>query len=267
MSRRCLPAPAAARSTAEQRRNARVLQYLQIVRPLALHYSRCCREPLDDLLQVGMLGLLRAAELYNQDRAVPFEAFARPHVRGAILHYLRDSVGCVRLPRRQVEMLDRLRVLGREIECQQGRTPGSEELRRALGLSPEQWHVLRQGEQLKRAASLEGLVGTEPTALPDASREEVSGGHDDLTGFNGSSPTSVERLLANLDPALATLVRQVVLGGWSYRRVARQLQVSPMTARRWFLGALDQLRSQWGQLRLNPEGPAAGLGASVLPGC
>ena len=104
-------------------------------------------------------------------------------------------------------------------------------------------------------------------ALPQASWAALSGCPDGLPGIDGSSPTSVERLLANLEPALATLVRQVVLGGWSYRRVARQLQVSPMTARRWFLGALDQLRCQWGQLGLNPEGPAAGLGASALPGC
>ncbi|MFY8148482.1 MAG: sigma-70 family RNA polymerase sigma factor [Prochlorococcaceae cyanobacterium] len=222
----------------QESRNARVLRYRALVRPLALHYSRLCREPLEDLIQVGLLGLLRAAELYDPAREVPFEAFARPHVRGAILHYLRDAAGSVRLPRRQVELLDRLRVLGREIEARQGRIPGSEELRRALGLSVEQWHALRQGEQLRRAGSLESLgegegswgVDSDPPAsalpLPPAG-------------------VTVERLLAGLDPSLALLVRQVVLGGWSYRRAARERQVSPMTARRWVLGALDQLRRQW----------------------
>ena len=61
-------------------RNRRVEQYQAVVRPLALHYSRCCRESFDDLLQVGLMGLIRAAELYREDRHTPFEAFARPHM-------------------------------------------------------------------------------------------------------------------------------------------------------------------------------------------
>ncbi len=230
--------PRALAHKAAQSRNARVLRYRALVRPLAQHYARLCREPLEDLVQVGLLGLLRAAELYEPARQVPFEAFARPHVRGAILHYLRDASGCVRLPRRQVELLDRLRVLGREIEARQGRTPGQEELRRALGLTLEQWHALRQGEQLRRAGSLEVLA--EPESASPAEAEPS-------LGLASACPVgvTVEGLLAGLDPALALLVRQVVLGGWSYRRAARQRQVSPMTARRWVLGALDQLRRQW----------------------
>ncbi|MFM7676965.1 MAG: sigma-70 family RNA polymerase sigma factor [Synechococcus sp.] len=224
----------------KQIRNARVLRYRALVRPLALHYSRVCREPLEDLIQVGLLGLLRAAELYDPARQVPFEAFARPHVRGAILHYLRDAAGCVRLPRRQVELLDRLRVLGREIEARQGRIPGGEELRRALGLSVEQWHTLRQGEQLRRAGSLE--MAAEAEGEGASLREPEPSGAGETACPVG---VTVEKLLEGLDPSLALLVRQVVLGGWSYRRAARQRQVSPMTARRWVLGALDQLRRQW----------------------
>ena len=67
-------------------RNQRVNQYRALVNPIAVHYVRRCPEPLDDLIQVGLLGLLRATELYQAHTATPFEAFARPHIRGAILH-------------------------------------------------------------------------------------------------------------------------------------------------------------------------------------
>ena len=89
-----------------QQRNQRVNQYRALVTPIAVHYCRRCPEPLDDLVQVGLMGLLRAAELYQPQTATPFEAFARPHIRGAILHYLRDSASAVRVPRRQMELHD-----------------------------------------------------------------------------------------------------------------------------------------------------------------
>ena len=76
--------------------------------PIALHYARIARQDKDDLIQVGRLGLIKAAGLYQKAFEVPFSAFARPHIRGAILHYLRDSVGLVRLPRRVQERAQRL---------------------------------------------------------------------------------------------------------------------------------------------------------------
>ncbi|MFM9089173.1 MAG: sigma factor, partial [Cyanobium sp.] len=72
-----------------QRRNALVESHRHLVPPLAHHYWKRCPEPQDDLLQVGLLGLIRAAELFRPSHQTPFSAFARPHIRGAILHYLR----------------------------------------------------------------------------------------------------------------------------------------------------------------------------------
>ena len=81
------------------RRNARVEQHMQLVKPLARRYAAKSGQDPDDLLQVGLLGLLRAAERYEGQRGIPFSAFARPHIRGAILHYLRDKAAIIRLPR------------------------------------------------------------------------------------------------------------------------------------------------------------------------
>lgn len=92
----------------QTRRNRRVEAHLRLVKPIARHYALRSGEDEDDLLQVGCLGLIRAAGLYDSRKGVPFEAFARPHVRGAILHYLRDNHGLVKLPRRLQEQAQRL---------------------------------------------------------------------------------------------------------------------------------------------------------------
>ena len=81
------------------RRNARVEHHMRLVEPLARRYAAKSGQDPDDLLQVGLMGLLRAAERYEGQREIPFSAFARPHIRGAILHYLRDKAAIIRLPR------------------------------------------------------------------------------------------------------------------------------------------------------------------------
>ena len=48
---------------------------------------------------MGCLGLIKAYNRYEAQRGAPFPSFAKPHIRGAILHFLRDRVGLVRLPR------------------------------------------------------------------------------------------------------------------------------------------------------------------------
>ena len=91
-------------NTLNRSRNARVEQHLSIVDPVARHYAANSGQDQEDLRQVGLLGLLRAAERFEPNRSVPFAAFAKPHIRGAILHYLRDGAALVRIPRRDQAM-------------------------------------------------------------------------------------------------------------------------------------------------------------------
>ena len=90
----------------ESPRNQRVKDNLQLVTPIARHYAQRCGLETDDLKQVGVLGLLKAADTFSTERCTPFKAFARPHIRGAILHYLRDKATVVRYPRQLQENQD-----------------------------------------------------------------------------------------------------------------------------------------------------------------
>ena len=159
-------------SAAQMQRNRRVSSYQQLVRPVACHYARLCREPLDDLIQVGLLGLLRAAELYSRASGTPFEAFARPHVRGAILHYLRDVAPVMRLPRRLTERQQQLRQLRRDWLLLHGREPSPREVCEGLGISSGQWQQLQQAGQLATVLPLDeqqlDLAGSRSAAAEQA---------------------------------------------------------------------------------------------------
>lgn len=215
--------------TAIAARNRRVESYRELVRPLALHYARCSAEAADDLVQVGLLGLIRAAELYRSDRGVPFAAFARPHIRGAILHYLRDAAPVVRLPRRQAELRGRLHRLSQEVPAAE-RTQAEGHLRQRLGLDEARWQELQRWQALARPRPLTA-ADLESVAAPEA---ESAG---ELGGTSG-----VRRMLAGLEPRQRQVVEKVVLAGWSYRRLGRELHVSPMTVQRLLHRGLEQLR-------------------------
>lgn len=238
-----------------QQRNLRVQTYHQLVRPIAVHYSRCSSEACDDLTQVGLLGLIRAAELYRGDRSVPFASFARPHIRGAILHYLRDTAPCVRLPRRQVELQEKLSRLERQQLPGGGKIATPEELRRQLGVNQEQWSRLQQQRRLRRPCSLapeliENLAAPSPDGPPE----------------DEGPAAGVETMLAILEPRQRLVVRQVVLAGWSYRRLGEQMEVSPMTVQRLLRRGLERLRLHLAQAEIRP-GARADREPSAAPAC
>lgn len=228
-------------SRALKQRNQRVNHYRALVTPIAVHYGRRCPEPLDDLIQVGLLGLLRAAELFQPQTTTPFAAFARPHIRGAILHYLRDSALAVRLPRRQMELHDKLRQLKASWCSRHGQEPSAEDLRKALQLSPNQWQDLLRGQAMGRPMAFEP-GGDEPLALgrlgsgPAASETQL---HDE----NEEQQEQLELHLRALEPGVRQVIQKVVLSGWTYRRTATWLQVSPMTVQRRLKRGLMLLRA------------------------
>jgi len=230
-----------------QRRNALVEAHRHLVPPVAYHYWRRCPEPQDDLIQVGLMGLIRAAELFRPETETPFSAFARPHIRGAILHYLRDVAAPVRLPRRQAELQIRLQ---RQEEPRGGEAsvgPSSNEGQgNRLGVTEEQWQLLQRHRQLCRPAPLDTAL-IEQIASPAMEPME-----DERT-----SQRRVDELLKGLDPRTQQVLRGVVLQGWSYRRTAKALNVSTMTVQRCLHSGLANLRNQ---LCPPPQGPCTNSG-------
>lgn len=224
-----------------QQRNQRVNHYRGLVTPIAVHYGRRCPEPLDDLVQVGLLGLLRAAELYQPQTTTPFEAFARPHIRGAILHYLRDSALAVRLPRRQMELHDKLRQLKAGWYARHGQEPSAEDLRTALQLSTIQWQDLLRGQAMGRPIGFEP-GGDEPLALGRLG-SDWCGGEPVQDEESGAQQEQLQQQLQQLEPGLRQVIQKVVLSGWTYRRTAAWLQVSPMTVQRRLKRGLALLRA------------------------
>ena len=77
-----------------------IAQYLPLVRGLARRYVGR-GEQLEDLVQVGTIGLIKAIERFDPERGVDLPAFAVPTISGEIQRHLRDRVAPIRMPRRE----------------------------------------------------------------------------------------------------------------------------------------------------------------------
>ncbi len=84
-------------------RDELVVAHLNLVRFLAMKFANR-GEPLDDLVQVGTVGLLKAIDRFERDRGVEFTTYATPTIVGEIKRYFRDKGWAVKVPRRLQEL-------------------------------------------------------------------------------------------------------------------------------------------------------------------
>ena len=107
-------------------------QYLPLVRSLARRYANR-GEQLEDLVQVGSIGLIKAIDRFDVDRGVELTTYATPNIIGEIKRHFRDKGWSVRVPRGLQELNVRLSQLLEQLTVQYERSPTIPELAKAAG--------------------------------------------------------------------------------------------------------------------------------------
>ena len=195
-----------------RRSNQQVERHLHLARELAVRYSRRTGYDMDDLRHVGLLGLIKASRSYRPQTKVPFEVYARPHIRGEILHYLRDGVALVRLPRRVEE--EALRLSRLEISPQE----------------PREQMILEQYRSKGTWQPLDNVVDeTFCDELMNLDQRE--------------SRHRVRKSLKALPVPERLAVEATVLEGLSLRAAGRRFSVSAMTVQRRLKRGLERMES------------------------
>jgi RNA polymerase sigma factor for flagellar operon FliA len=121
------------RDRSDALRNALIEHYLPIVRYSAerIHAKLPDEVELDDLISVGVFGLMDAIAAFDPERGIKFETYCAPRIRGAILDELRSMDWVPRLVRSRA---NKLTAATRQLEAELGRSPTGEEMARRLGV-------------------------------------------------------------------------------------------------------------------------------------
>jgi RNA polymerase sigma-B factor len=124
------------RSGDQDARERILVELMPLVRALASRYAGR-GEPLEDLVQVGALGLIKAVDRFDVDRGVEFSSYAVPTIVGEIRRHFRDKAWAMHVPRRLKELSVRLSRVLDELTTELGRSPTVAELAEATGVEEE----------------------------------------------------------------------------------------------------------------------------------
>lgn len=117
-------------------REQALVELMPLVRALAARYAGR-GEPLEDLVQVGSVGLIKAVDRFDVDRGVDFASYAVPTIVGEIRRHFRDKSWAMHVPRRLKELSVRLSRILDELTTELGRSPTVAELAQAAGVDEE----------------------------------------------------------------------------------------------------------------------------------
>ena len=134
-------------------------------------------EPLEDLTQVAMVGLLKAIARFDADRGFAFTSYATPTMLGELKRYFRDSGWAVHVPRGVKERAVELASVTEQLSSRLGRSPSLTELSEALGCSEEQTLDAIEAYHGRHASSLDG--GSDDEDSPALSPAQLLGAEDE----------------------------------------------------------------------------------------
>ena len=209
--------------------------------PLVDHLARrfCNRgEPLDDLTQVGTIGLLKAVDRFEPQRGVEFSTYATPTIVGEIKRHFRDRGWSIRVPRRLQEMRLELVSATAELTQQLGRSPTVAEL--AERLKVDQDSVL-EGLESANAYSTLSLDAPDTREDISATMAQALGIDDDALG-HVEYRESLRPLLAGLDPRDRRILLLRFFHGMTQSQIATEIGMSQMHVSRLLSRTLVRLR-------------------------
>ena len=216
-------------------------QYMSLVRSLARRYAYR-GEQLDDLVQIGAIGLIKAIDRFDVNRGVELTTYATPNIIGEIKRHFRDRGWAVRVPRGLQELNVRLSKLVEQLTVQLSRSPTIAELAKAASVTDEE--VLEALESGRAYSSLSLSVG--------------SGGHDDDGELDPLESLGTEEHQYEVSEDRAVLApgfrvldereRRILhlrfFEGLTQSQIAQQVGISQMHVSRLIRRSLEKIREE-----------------------
>jgi RNA polymerase sigma-B factor len=224
----------------ERVRDELVVAHLNLARFLAVKFANR-GEPLDDLVQVGTVGLLKAIDRFDVERGVEFTTYATPTIVGEIKRYFRDKGWAVKVPRRLQELNLAVNRASDKLAIELGRSPTVGELAECLAAGEEE---ILEAQELGQAYNLLSL-DSEISGETDRKSQTLS----DTVGVADAGLELLEDR-ANLERAFGVLTgrERVIIylrfyESVSQTEIAKRLNVSQMHVSRLQAKALEKLRA------------------------
>ena len=218
-------------------RHELVEMHLPLVEYLARRF-RNRGEPLDDLVQVATIGLIKSVDRFDLERGVEFSTYATPTIVGEIKRHFRDKGWAIRVPRRLQELKLALTKATSDLSQNLGRAPTVSELAKHLEMTEEE---VLEGLESANAYSAVSLDAPDSGEDDSPSVSDSLGIHDEsLEGVEYRE--SLKPLLERLPPREKKILLLRFFGNMTQSQIATELGISQMHVSRLLARTLANLR-------------------------
>src|SRR5215208_3267091 len=228
-------------------REALIERYMPLARSLALRYRRAS-EPLDDLIQVASVGLVKAVDRWDPDRGLAFSSYAVPTILGELRRYFRDATWDVRPARDLQELCLAVEEARETLWGQLGRSPTAADIAGRLNRSQEEVIEALQATEGRSVRSLDAPVHDEEEG--SASAGDLIG-HPDGEFERVEAGVTIERLAGVLDDRAREILRLRFQEDLLQSEIAERVGCSQMHVSRIIRSSLEKLYAYGSGLKVD----------------
>ena len=229
----------------EEAREQLIVSHLNLVRFLASKFKNR-GEPLDDLIQVGTIGLIKAIDRFDPSRGLEFTTFATPTILGEIKRHFRDKGWSVRVPRRLQELSAKVNQVTDELTKELQRSPSVEEIANALGTSVDEVLEAMESSSAYSSVPLEGTGSKSDDDAPSVIDHYIT---EDENLASSDYRMVIEDAIRDFSPREQDIIRMRFIEGMTQVEIAKKLGISQVQVSRLLRRTLKKI-----QEKIDPEG-------------
>ena len=226
-----------------------VMSHLNLVRFIANKFKNR-GEPIDDLIQVGYLGLLKAIDRFDPSRGLEFTTFATPTIMGEIKRHFRDKGWSVRVPRRLQELSAKVNQATDTLTSQLQRSPTIAEIADYLDATVDEVLEAMESSSAYSSVSLEAPSGADDDDTPSVIDRYAT--EDSDLAFTDDR-IIIEEALASFSPRERDVIEMRFLKGMTQIEIADKLGISQVQVSRLLRRTLKKIQD-----KIDPEGVMTG---------
>lgn len=216
-----------------------VTRMLPIIKKIARTIARRSYDPIDDLVQAGSIGLLKAIESYSAELNDNFKIYAGYLIIGEMKHYLRDKLNTIRVPGHIQELSYRINTFTNSLTYEQLNELTNDDVAEALKVTPKAVDYAMQADRRKSIVSLENIFRDSDSL----SYEEVLSAHDDYKEMreNEDDKIVLKDVIEKLPEEYKKLVEMYYYDDMNQKDIAEKLGMTQMRISRKMKKAFSML--------------------------
>ena len=223
----------------KQLQNLIVVAAMPFVKKIACGLARRATDPVDDLIQVGSVGLIKSIDLYNPDLGTKFKTYATYLITGEIRHYLRDKASMIKAPREIQELAFRINCVIKKL-TEEGQEPTAEQIAEEMSIPVKKVNDIIEVDRRKSTISLDQTYTFDDEDTMSLADKIPSGDYQEFLN-SYEEKIMLSRAISQLKPKMKEVIELSYYEDLNQREISEQLHISQMQVSRRLKQALNDM--------------------------